>query len=325
MRAPLLAVAISLAFPAVARVVRAQCSTADQKLIAAQKFEEARADVRGLLRTNPNDDAALHCMGMIYVSEDKSRDGIEWFEKAIKANEKSSIHHLWLGNALGEQAEHTSKFKLPFLARRVKGEFDRAVELDPASVDARHGLIQFYSQAPGVMGGSMDKAKEQAREIEKLDPWRGHYEMAQLLERDKDVAGAEREYTAAVAAAPDSNATHLYLASFLRRQKRYDEALGVYENILKRRPDANNVHLNIAYTLNQANKDPERVDRETRLWMANAPADGAKANFSIAHYLLGQSAEKQSKKDVAKVEYQQALALNPKNNDAKKALEALRS
>ncbi|HEX4681699.1 MAG TPA: tetratricopeptide repeat protein [Gemmatimonadaceae bacterium] len=263
-------------------------------------------------------------MGMISVAENKSGDAVEWFEKAIKANDRSSIHHLWLGNALGEQADHTNKIKLPFLARRVKGEFDKAVELDPSSVDARHGLIQFYSQAPGVMGGSMDKAKEQAREIGKLSPWRGHYETAQLLEREKDSAGAEREYTAAVAAAPDSNATYLYLASFLRRQKRYDEALTAYENLLKRRPDANNAHLNIGLTLNQANKDPERVERETRLWMANAPADAAKVNLSIAHYLLGQSAERQTRKDVAKGEYQQALTLNPKNNEAKKALDELR-
>ena len=112
-------------------------------------------------------------------------------------NDKSSVHHLWLANALGDQAEHANKLKLPFLARRMKWEFEKAVELDPTSIDARHGLIQFYSQAPGVMGGSMDKAKEQAREIEKLNAMRGHFEMARLLERDKDIVGAEKEYTAA--------------------------------------------------------------------------------------------------------------------------------
>ena len=104
-----------------------------------------------------------------YTSRWGSRDAVGWFEKAVKANDKSSAHHLWLGNALGEQASHTNKLKLPFLARRVKGEFDKAVELDPRSWEARHGLIQFYSQAPGVMGGSMDKAKEQAREIGKIE------------------------------------------------------------------------------------------------------------------------------------------------------------
>src|SRR5919107_1945329 len=119
----------------------------------------------------------MHCMGRIAVAKDQGGDAVDWFEKAVRANDKSSLHHLWLGNALGNQAEHTNKLKLPFLARRIKGEFDKAVQLHPTSIDARHGLIQFYSHAPGVMGGSMDKAKEQAREIAKLNAMRGHAEM----------------------------------------------------------------------------------------------------------------------------------------------------
>ena len=104
-------------------------------------------------------------------------------------------------------------------------------------------MIQFYAQAPGVMGGSLDKAKEQAREIERLNAMRGHVEMAQLLEnKDKDLAGAEREYTAAMTAAPDSTLGYNNLASFYRRQKKYAEGIVVYERLLKARPDAITTH-----------------------------------------------------------------------------------
>lgn len=198
----------------------AQCSRAITALASEQHYDAARAEVQALLTKNANDDAALECMGVIYMNENKAGDAQSWFEKAVKANDKVSSHHLWLGNAIGDQAEHASKFKQPLMARQVKNEFDKAVQLDPASVDARHGLIEFYSNAPGVMGGSMDKAKDQAREIEKLDAWRGHREMGQLLEQDKDAAGAEKEYQAAVAAAPDSTAPYNVLAAFYRRQKR---------------------------------------------------------------------------------------------------------
>lgn len=302
----------------------AQCPATIQKLLTDRRVDEAKVAARDLATRSPNDDTALHCMGRVLMESNDSKDAIEWFEKAIKVNDKVSVHHLWLANALGDQAEHTNKLKLPFLARRVKSEFDRAAQLDPTSIDARHGLIEFYSRAPGVMGGSMDKAKEQAREIEKLDPWRGRYEMARLLEQEKDVSGAEKMYQAAVTAAPDTAPPALFLASFYRRQKRYDEALAVYENLLKRKPDLINTRLNIAFTLNQANREPERVERESRAWLANAPADRAKVNESIAHYLLGQAAEHTGKKDVAKSEYQQALSLNPKYDDAKKALDALK-
>lgn len=233
-------------------VGRAQCTPAVQKLLTDQKYDDARAEVQSLVKKNAADDVALQCMGRVYFAMDKSNEAIDWFEKAIKANEKVASHHLWLANSLGDQAGHTNKLKLPFLARRIKSEFDRAAQLDPSSIDARHGLIQFYSQAPGVMGGSMDKAKEQAIEIEKLNAMRGHIEMAALLEREKDLPGAERELTAALGAAPDSNQAYNTLGNFYRRQKRYADAVTVYERLLKAKPDAQGAHLNIGLILAQS-------------------------------------------------------------------------
>ncbi len=302
----------------------AQCTPSVQKLITEQKYDEAKAEVQALLKSNGSDDVALHCMGMIYVSE-KPDASVEWFERAVKANDKSSAHHLWLGNALGEQASHTSKFKLPFIARRVKTEFEKAVELDPSSIEARHGLIQFYSQAPGVMGGSMEKAKEQAREIAKLSPMQGHIEMAALLERDKDMTGAEREYTAGLAAAPDSmRAPYNALGNFYRRQKRYADAVAVYERLLKVHPDATNAHLLIAWNLRLSGEDIERAEREVKLWLSEPPKNASKQNLSFGHALLGDIYARRSNKDAARGEYQAALVLDPNNKDARKGIDALK-
>lgn len=303
---------------------RAQCSTATQKLIDDKKFDEAKAETQALLKKNDKDDVALHCMGRILVDQNKANDAIEWFEKAVKANDKVAVHHLWLGNSVGEVAQTASKLKQPFMARRVKSEFEKTVELDPSSIDGRIGLIQFYSMAPGFMGGSMDKAKEQAREIEKLNAWRGHIQMAGLLERDKDFPGAEKEFLAALAAMPDTATTYNSLGNFYRRQKRWNESVATFENLLKKKPDANSAHLNIAFTLFQSGENFDRAERETRTWIAGAPADVFKGNLSLAHYLLGQFAEKGGKKDVAKAEYQQAITLNPNNGDAKKALDKIK-
>jgi tetratricopeptide (TPR) repeat protein len=302
----------------------AQCNAAIQKLIEDRKYDEARTDMQAVIKKNDKDDVALHCMGRIYAAEDRAGDSQKWFERAVDADDKVAVHHLWLGNAIGTQAQTASKFKQPFMAKRIKSEFEKAVQLDPTLIDARHGLIQFYSQAPGFMGGSMDKAKEQAREIGKLNAWYGHWEMARLLERDKDLNGAEKEFTAAVSAAPDSVAPYLYLGSFHRRQKKWNEAIATYESFLKHKPDAVNVHLNIAYTLYQSGQDLAREEKETRLYLDKMPADASKQNQAVAHFLLGHVAEKQGKKDVAKSEYQQAVTLNPANNEAKKALEGIK-
>jgi Tfp pilus assembly protein PilF len=67
-----------------------------------------------------------------------------------------------------------------------------------------------------------------------------------------------------------------------------------------------------------------REEKETRTWLEKMPADASKQNQAVAHFLLGHAAEKQGKKDVAKSEYQQAVTLNPQNNEAKKALDSLK-
>jgi tetratricopeptide (TPR) repeat protein len=312
-----------LALSAVGRAT-AQCSPATQKLISDLRYDEARTQTEALIKKNGSDDAALHCMGRIDMAMDNSKDAIEWFEKAVKANDASSLHHLWLANSLGDQANHTSKIKLPFLARRIKSEFDKAAQLDPTSIDARHGLFQFYSQAPGVMGGSMDKAREQAHEIEKLNPMRGHLEIANLFMREKDTVSAEREFKAAVAAAPDSVNASLTLAAYYANQKRWSDAFAIYDRLLKEKPADVTVHFQYGRAAAIAGENMERGANELKYYLANAPKDAPIVTVAAAHWRLGMIAEKLGKKDLARTEYQSALAINPKNLDAKKALDALK-
>lgn len=298
----------------------AQCAESIRKLATDQKYDEARGEAEELVRKNSSDDTALHCVGWVLMASGNSKDALDWFERAIKINDRVSAHHLWLANALGEQAGRASKIKQPFMARRIKSEFEKASELDPASIDARHGLIQFYSVAPGVMGGSMEKAREQAAEIAKRNGMRGHLEVGGLLEREKDVAGAEREFTAAVTVAPDSNVAYNRLATFYARQKRFLDVVAVYDRLLTIKPDAINARLNIAWNLVQAGKQIDRAEREVKEWLAKQPKDASVPTQSLAHFALGRIYEQQGRKDAAKAEYQTAVTINPRNEDAKKAL-----
>lgn len=56
--------------------------------IGDAKYDEARAEVQTLIKLNAANDEALHCMGRIYESMDQSGDAVDWFEKAVKANER---------------------------------------------------------------------------------------------------------------------------------------------------------------------------------------------------------------------------------------------
>ncbi|HEX7939558.1 MAG TPA: tetratricopeptide repeat protein, partial [Gemmatimonadaceae bacterium] len=129
-----------------------------EKLFQERKFAEARASASAQLSANKNDGNAMYWMGRVAMAQNKTDEAIDWFEKAVKADDKNALYHLWLGNAVGNEAQNASTLRQPFLARRVKAEFERAVALDPTLIDARDGLISFYQQAPGFMGGSTDKA-----------------------------------------------------------------------------------------------------------------------------------------------------------------------
>ena len=53
------------------------------------------------------------------------------FERAIAADERNGTYHLWLGRAVGQQASTASTLRQPFMARRIKSEFDPGGLLNP--------------------------------------------------------------------------------------------------------------------------------------------------------------------------------------------------
>jgi tetratricopeptide (TPR) repeat protein len=300
--------------------VHAQCAPPVQRLVTERKFDEARTEIQAQLKRAPNDDAAMDCFGRILTEQGQAGDAVDWLETAIKANGRSAEHHLALGHALRIQAQDAGSLRQPFLARRMKSEYEQAVALDPNLVDARHWLLTFYANAPGMMGGSLASAREQAAAILKLDPVRGHVDYAAIAEQEKDFAGAEKELLAAIAAAPNSATPYEATGSFYRRRERWADAIAIYEKLLKAKPDAVNAHLSLGRIYVTALKDDTRGEKEVRLWLANQPKDASPINISNAHYCLGLVHEHGGRRDQARAEYQAALAANPKHDDAKKAL-----
>lgn len=308
----------------VAGTAGGQCSSVIQRLRNERKFDEARTQIQAALSRNPNDDQTVHCLGLVDMDVDRPREAIGYFERAIKLNDNSSLHHLWLGNALGSVADSTSKIKQPFLARRIKGEFERAVELDTRNIGARSGLIQFYVRAPGVMGGSIDKAKDQAREIGRVNPMRGHLEMGNILFHDKKVAEAEAEYVEAVNSSPDSTGVWYSVAQHYQARKMWAEAFALYDRMLKQFPSDPMVHFWIGRSAAISGEQLDRGATELEGWLAAPPKDVATATLAGGHQRLGTIYEKQGKKDQARAEYNKALAIDPNNENAKKSLAALK-
>jgi tetratricopeptide (TPR) repeat protein len=298
---------------------RAQSLDAGVKLFEAKRYSEAKAVFAPAAGQNAE---AAYYLGRIAAAENDDR-AADWFEKAMKMNPKSSVYVDWYGRALGDQAMHASKWKLPFLAPKVKNAFEKAVALDPNNLDAREDLMQYYIQAPGIVGGSREKARETAIEVRKRNPYRGGFDIASVCVGDKDFACAEREMLALKATYSDSSAVYSQLAAFYANQKQYEKSFATLDERLKTKPDDMGAVFGIGRTGALSGQQLERAEKALKSYLASPPAVNAIPPANV-HFRLGMVYEKQGRKELARAEYDTALQLNPRLEDAKKARDGLR-
>ena len=144
-------------------------------------------------------------------------------EQAVQLDTQNSDFHLWLGRALGQKAAHASFLNAFSLAKRTRAEFEEAVHLNARNADALSDLGDFYRQAPGVVGGGIDKAQQIAGRLDKVDPAGAHHLRGAVAEQQKDFTAAESEYKQAIATAPHPAAEWSSLAGFYCRRQRFPE------------------------------------------------------------------------------------------------------
>lgn len=249
------------------------------------------------------------------------------FERAIEKEPRNGLYHLWLGNAVGQQAQSANVIRQPFMARRIRAEFERAVQLDPNLLDARDGLITFYLVAPAVMGGDVGKAREQQREIARRDVVRGHIAAASISWHSRDTVATERSLRAASAAAPDSLAPAAALASRLLNWKRSAEAFAVWDSFIARQPQSVAARYQFGRLSAISGERLQDGERQLRAILAieTWPENNWTPGKAAAHSRLGDVLRHQRRRDEARAAYDRALALDANLQIAKDGLKALGS
>ena len=80
-------------------------------------------------------------------------------EKAFNAQPSNADYALWLGRAYGRRAETSGPFTAPGFASKARQYFEKAARLNPRNLEALSDLFEYYLEAPGFLGGGMDKAQ----------------------------------------------------------------------------------------------------------------------------------------------------------------------
>jgi cytochrome c-type biogenesis protein CcmH/NrfG len=206
-----------------------------RKLYNSTRFEES---LKVLLAIRQKDGPVYELMGRDYYMQVEYKRATDAFEKAFALDPANAEYALWLGRAWGRRAETSLPFSAPWQAAKARQYFEKSVQLNPMNLEAQSDLFEYYLEAPGFLGGGMDRAQATAIRIGEISPAEGQYAEARLAEKRKESQDAELHLRKAVELAPQQVGKIIALARFLIRQGRYQEADQNFARAEKVAPDS---------------------------------------------------------------------------------------
>ena len=289
------------------------------RLFDERRLSESCAALQAAVRDDPGDGRAAYYLGRALMAEDDLEAARPWFERAVALDPGSSEKHQWLGRCLGFMAARGSFLKQTSLAPKVRRAFEKAVELDPDNVEARLDLLEYYVQAPGIMGGSHEKARREAREIARRDRMRGYRAEGRIEDHEKRFDVALGLYARAAAEFPEQIEPALWASNIGVARKNYALAFEPLDAFLARNPGNMPVRFHIGRVAAVSGQRLEQGEDFLRAYLAWQPGrDDPQRPLALAR--LGQICEKRGDRAAALRAYEEALRLDASLKDCREGL-----
>jgi tetratricopeptide (TPR) repeat protein len=293
------------------------------RLYQKGEFKQAITLFGQLRDSSPDDPNIRLWLGKSHLKARAWDNAIREMEKAVQLQPSNAHYYLWLGRACGSKAAHVFPFRAPGWARRVAREFETARKLSPQDLDIRFDLLEFYLEAPSVLGGGKDKAKEEAQAIAKQEPRKGYAARASILSKDEKWDTAKKELIQATVDFPKDPDTYKDLAEFLLNRRDFTGALQNARNSLALNNESKGARLLVAAASIQIRSDLD--DSEKALYnLATGLLTDNDPSFEDVYYWLGECYLAKGDKLKALSAFKTALSFNPDHDQAKKHISAIR-
>jgi tetratricopeptide (TPR) repeat protein len=258
---------------------------------------------------------ALFEQGRAFFQARRFDDAATAFERAVELHPGRSEYHLWLGNAYTKQLATANFIRKGIIGRRIGPQYDKAVELDSTSVVAADTRVDFYLEAPGMAGGGVDKAKTEAARLTRLNAYVGGLAKARIAEKEKMSDQAEGEYRDLMRSFPDSARPVVALATLLQNRERFAEAFAVIDARLARFPNDTVMIYQLGRAAAISGAELTRGEAALHKFLALLGVSDPQSRAN-AHYRLGMIREKQGDVATARAQYDSAIVLNPRYDEA---------
>ena len=287
------------------------------------EFKQAVNLLQQLSTKSPDDADVRLWLGKSYLKTRDWDNAVQEIEKTTQLQPDNAKNHLWLGRAWGARAAHSFFVKGIKLAGRVLKEFETARKLSPENLEVRFDLLDFYLNAPGIVGGGRDKASAEVQAIAKLDPRKGYNARAQVFIKDKKWDLAKKELIQATINYPSDADAHKDVAEFLLDRRDFGGALQYAKEALALDNDSKRTRLIVAAAGIQLRTDLDS-SAKTLTNLASGPLSDDDPPFEEVYFWLGEYYLAKGDKQKAREALASAIAFNPEYDKAKENISKLR-
>ena len=295
----------------------AQYDSTGIRLIEAKRYTDAKVFFSKACKDNSKDAESRFYLAQVHMRLRELDEAEECIDEAIEINEKVAKYHLLRGSVLGQQAMSANIFSQGILAPKIKNAFLAASELDPTNIEARQALFSYYLMAPGIMGGSDEKALAQCQAVKAIDPFRGALLYANYHRRKSEFDLQERYLQEAVRLQPSNGQGYKQLGYFYRDQKQFEKAqehMKKYISIDPKNPDAYDSFADVL-------KDQGLIEQAIQNYFTAIALDNT---YSSSYYALAECYESKNEKGRAKEWYQKYLEKEPEGRRANRAKDKIK-
>jgi Flp pilus assembly protein TadD len=226
-----------------------------EELYHRTQYRESLDALNGL----PKDVDVIQLTGQNWFMLGEYKKAGDAFEKASHMEPDNAELYHWLGRTYGRRAETGSMLTAPGNASKARQYFEKAVELDPKNQEAVNDLFDYYLEAPGFLGGGLNKAQTMAAHISTLNPAEGHYAEAQIKDKLKQYSDAETQLRMAAELAPHQVGRVIDIAKYLAKLHRFVESEMMFDKASKMAPHEPKVLYQRAETYVRTNRNPDEA------------------------------------------------------------------
>lgn len=283
-------------------------------------YTSSIATLQSAVTQNPNSAETFYWLGRNYYELRDYDNAIANAEKSVQLDPKNSLYHMWLGRAFGGKADRERSYSL---AKKVKKEFQAAVQLNPSNVDARRALEEYDLDAPWIVGGDKDEAKAQVEAIAAIDPVEGHLARAMQYLQEKKTDLAENEYREVLKAKSNKLNPYFEAAMFFLNHGKPTEAEAAIQAAGQVTPNDPRLSYYRGVSRVVAGMEQSRAEEYLKSYLASTPDRSDWPTHADARYWLGRLYEAEGKRAEAAEQFRASLQLDPTDKETKARLQQL--